>query len=156
MKKTTSKKSSTLGTRPMVAKKSSLSGAEVCSIIEASAKAGLTELSFGELQIRFAISSGQREKSEWGSMQFTAPMDQAEFQARMQHDPSLTPSPYAQVTETQHTKMTADEIEAEELRIRAEQLAELQITDPLKYEELLLQGDLNEPNHDDHGDEDAG
>lgn len=114
--------------------KSSLTVGEVCTILEASAKAGVTELSFGDLQIKFGL-----------------PPDVAS--ARMQQYP-LTTSPVLPVTDEQHQTMTKDQIEADEVRLREEFMEELRLTDPFRYEQMLVRGELDDPRiSDDDGDE---
>jgi hypothetical protein len=108
--------------------KTKLTAADACLIIETSAKAGVTELSFGDLQISFVPKFGQGEEV---------------VSPRMQQEP---------LTEKQHIKMTKEQIEAEELRMRQEQMEEMLLSDPLQFEEMLQRGELDVPRTND-GDE---
>lgn len=94
-----------------------LSGTEICKIIEACARRKVAKLEFGPLKL--------------------------EFQPPVEHRPPLAPGPASPVLEPENVirEKQAQEheraLEAEEIRTREEQIAELQITDPLAAEELM-------------------
>lgn len=104
-----------------------MTASEVCLIITASAKAGLSVLKFGDLQIEFA----RQEPEPIGSPPLSEPgaIPTAEMVAPLQ-----------KVEEQKSTEM-------DELRLREEQLAELLITDPFAAEEMIRNGDLAEEDH---------
>lgn len=150
MKKMTSSKNLMTGMTHMEIK-NSLTAADVCSIIEASATAGLSSLKFGELEISFLQKLGQVQTSTVGYIQ---PIDAAEIK-QSGLPPILPHSPYGGLSKEEHEKRTKDQIEAEELNAKADYLAELLITDPLKYEQLLSQGELSDPTANNDGVEDS-
>lgn len=111
----------------MKAEISSLSSAEVCSIIEACSKGQVTSLKFQGLEL----------KRETPVLSF----------APNQY-------PVTEITESQHKQMTKESIEAAEIETREMQMRELALTDPLAFEEMLAKGEL-EGNQDDEYDDDG-
>ena len=101
----------------------SLSTDEVCRILEAGAKSGVRELNYSGLHVVY----GQPAVPETLS-----PMA-----------PGSAPLP-VDLTETQHNTLAKASLEKEELQTREDQLAELLVTDPLRYEEMLQNGDLTD------------
>lgn len=112
----------------MANQKTALSSQEVCAILEAGAKNGVSVLKFGDLLVRFG-----RHATPTTAIP----------------EPATT----ATVTPETHEAQTKDTLEVEELRLREQELAELQITDPLKYEQMLEDGDLDEESVDEPDDE---
>lgn len=53
-------------------------------------------------------------------------------------------APVGELTDQQHEQMGKDALEDEELRTREEQLARFLVEDPVKYEELLRDGELTD------------
>lgn len=124
------------GTRPTEIE---LSAAEVCTILEASAKAGVTELKFRDLHVSFGKPVEERV---------------------ITLDPSFVPQPPAphpsgpDLSEDQHRKQARDALRRDEATLRADQLAEMLVTDPEGYERLLQQGELeNAVDSSDSGDD---
>lgn len=95
--------------------KISLSGKEICEIIELSAKNGATELKFGDLSIHFGPRADKSPK------------------------PTV-----AEITDDQHKTQNKEALEAEELRTRKEQIDLMLIEDPALAERLISQGDLED------------
>ena len=133
------KETSTRSMRAM-ARRSSLTASDVCTIIEQSAKAGLAELSFDGLQISFVRTYEQRQiiHGKVGGLEPPSP----EALAQMQQA-SLHPSPYNNLSDEHHIQRTKEQIEEDEIRLREDQLAQMLIEDPQKFEELLAQGELD-------------
>lgn len=86
--------------------------------------AGVTELEFRGLHVKF---SGTAERG-------TPSMPLA---------PNPQP-PVKDLTDEQHQKLSLAALELDELQTREDQLAEALITDPLRYEELMRNGDLTD------------
>lgn len=109
-----------------------LSAEEVCLILRTSAKAGVAELKFADLHVRFGRPAEQ-----------VVVMDP---QGNLSTYPYVPQAPAPRsgkaLSEEQHQKQNAEALEQEELRTRDQQLAEALVTDPLKYEELLQSGEL--------------
>lgn len=112
----------------MAPEKSCLSTEDACRIIETSAKTGVTELTFSGLHVKF----GRLTENDVG---LTSPF--------VQQAPRAPVSVNA-LTEEQHTKQATEALEMDELRLRQDQLAQALVEDPLKYEELLMQGELDD------------
>jgi hypothetical protein len=103
-----------------------LSSEEVCSIIKACGESHITELKFRGLELR----------------RDPAPVLQL-----------ANTYPVTEITETQHNKQTANSIETEEIRLKADQIRELQISDPLAYEQMLARGELEDADDDELDDD---
>lgn len=58
--------------------------------------------------------------------------------------PYSAPSPATALAAIDHSKQMRDSLELDELRTREAQIEELLITDPLRAEEMIRQGDLEE------------
>lgn len=116
----------------MGSEKSHLSIDDACRILGASAKAGVIELKFGDLHVKFGRPA---ENVEVRAAQ--AP------QTFMQQEPPVT-APVKALTDEQHTKLAALALEQSELQHREDQLARALVEDPMLYEELLRQGDLSD------------
>lgn len=91
---------------------------EVCLILEACAKSGVSELRFGTLTVRFH-----------------RPVEQI-----VQYAPVIAP---AQVSADQ-AKAAKESLEYDSLVTREDQIAELMITDPAEAEQLIKDGELEE------------
>lgn len=129
------------GTATTAINKRPLSSEEACLIIETSAKAGVTELKFGDLHVRFGKPA---EQIVGMTIVDPYPVHQAP------QSPSVK-----DLTEEQHQNQTKQAIEAEEIRTREDQLARLLVEDPEAYEKLLRDGELTDAVDDaDDGDND--
>jgi hypothetical protein len=93
----------------------------VCAIIESSAKNGVRLLKLADLHIEFGP---------------------APFSLGSPYP--ITPTPAAAVAEPNHERISQEGLEAEELRTREDQIAELLLTDPLAAEEMMRLGELQE------------
>lgn len=117
-----SKKNSTSGTTPIQDnKRQLLSTKEVCRIIKLGKKAGLSELKFGELHVSFKSPIEQVAKATMR-------------QPRIPSVPVKAP--------TENTQKEA--LAQDELRLREDQLAMALIEDPVRYEQLLRDGELSD------------
>lgn len=105
----------------------SLNSADVCAIIKACGEAGVTKLKFDGLD----LSLGKPPSEPRPQDQSTDPTG-----------PASTPIPVATLTESEHTKLSKEALEEAELIMRESQIEELKITDPAKYEELMVNGEL--------------
>lgn len=95
-------------------------------MIETSAKAGVSELKFGGLHVKFGRPADEP----------VPPLGYPFMpQPQAQH-------PVTDLTEKQHVQQTKAAIEHDEILLREEQLARLLVEDPAKYEELLRDGEL--------------
>lgn len=103
-----------------------LSGSEICKIINACAKKGVSKLQLGPLLVEF----GQQNQTS---------------------APSPVKLAFPENVIQEQEKESKNALEAEEINLREQQIAELQLTDPLKFEEMLESGQL-EPG----GDQDDG
>jgi len=101
---------------------------EISDIIDLCKRAGVSKFSLGDLCLEF----GRPTKSELSA---TAASEQA-------------------LSDEVHLRQTKESLELRELRLRENQLEELLLTDPLKYEELILNGELVDG--DEAGQSDAG
>lgn len=104
-------------------KKTSLSCRDVCDIIKVSAKAGVYKLKFKDLHIEF----GRPTEG------VNSPVQQ-----------NIAINPVVDLTGEQHYQQTKNAVEADEVSLREEQLARLLVEDPVKYEELLRDGELSD------------
>lgn len=110
-----------------------LSAEEVCVIIKVCGEAKVTELKLGDLQVIFLPKEETRPGVTLKSP--LASLDQA--------PPPLTAAEIAEIQRKEAKKA----LERDEARVRKEQLEEMFLTDPLRAEELLRQGEL-EPDGD--------
>lgn len=102
-----------------------LSVAEVCKIINISSKVGVSEISYGDLSVKFGRST---EPGPDGS--------------HTGH--RLASLPVKNITDEQHETQSKASLEAEEVLLREEQLARALVEDPVRFEELLRNGDLGD------------
>lgn len=139
MKSNESKKSSTSGTMPTTGTDSKVvDSQEICSIIESCAMHGVTLLKLGDLHIEF---NGQAKKLA------KTPVSPALPVARENQ------SPDTEISDDQHKKNNDEAILQNEMQLRAEQIAELLVTDPRMAEEMLENGELEDDVDDEPGDE---
>lgn len=96
---------------------------QVCRILEVGAKSGVKELNFLGLRVVY----GQPVVPE-------SPTPTV---------PSLAPTS-SDLTEIQHQALSEASLERDEVVMREEQLAEFLVTDPLRYEQMLTNGDLTD------------
>lgn len=97
---------------------------QVCAIISKCAESGVTELKFGDLHVSFQPKSEQTT--------------QAATWARPAHHSDT------EISEELLRQTDKERLEQDERRFREEQLAEMMLTDPLAYEELLASGELED------------
>lgn len=83
----------------------------------------MAELSFGPLTVSF----GKQTRETYYDVE---------------KGPRTTPA--TAIAEPNHIKQSADALEQDEIRLREEEIAELLITDPLRAEELIRDGELEE------------
>lgn len=104
-----------------------LDSEEVCRIIDASARAGVRVLKFGGLYLQMGEPKAVRE-----SLPDSPPLA------------AHTPTPATEIAELNHVSQSQDALELDELQEREDQIAELLLTDPLRAEELIRDGELEE------------
>lgn len=114
-----------MGTPNSEAKSLALSSDDVVRIIEASAKCGVGVLKFQDLMVSF----GKQVEPE-----VVLPGNPANNSASMVEAP----------TEQQLQTQGQNALEKSELELREEQLSELAITNPLEFERLINQGELED------------
>lgn len=112
-----------------------LDSTEVCVIIESCAKHGVTSLKWGALEISFTPSGKRPEE--------TLANEQAGADLAIKAHQTI---PDAEISDKRHAENNKDALELNEIELREEQLAELQITDPLAAEQLIRDGDLEDVN----------
>lgn len=122
----------------MATSKKALSVQEVCTIIEACGKARVASLKFGDLQVDFGSQATlpaplAHEGSPW--LPFIP-------QARALAEAPV-PTPAKEIADT--LKKEAERALAQdELNVRTEQFSQLAIENPVAYEEMLTNGELDE------------
>jgi hypothetical protein len=99
---------------------------DLCRILEASSKSGVSELKFGPLLVKFGPSPEQIQRF----------LDQQQ--------PTHPSPPVAALTEAQHTKQTQESLEQAEIALRQEQLQLAMVEDPELFEQMLSDGDLSD------------
>ncbi len=63
-----------------------------------------------------------------------------------------TQTPVTEITDEQHRARNAEDLKEEEARLRMDRIADLMLTDPKAAEDMILNGELDEPARDDDGD----
>jgi hypothetical protein len=63
--------------------------------------------------------------------------------------PETSIQPVKEITDKEHRAQTAQSLEDDEVSLREQQIADLQLTDPRAAEEMILNGDLDDLGHDD-------
>lgn len=110
-------KKSTSGTRPTASsEEKALTTQDICAIMEACSKTSVSKLKFGGLSLEFDRPTNPNRTVEEN---FPVPLVVAEKNER-------------------------DAILRDEVALREEQIKEMRITDPLRAEELLLAGELED------------
>ncbi len=99
------------------------------AIVKLCVKNGITSLKWGALELDF----GEQIKQN-GEQVSLSPQRGQTVKA---------------ITEKQHKEQTTRSIEDEELLLREQQFAELQLTDPLAAEEMIVNGELSDTTGDD-------
>lgn len=102
-------------------------------MIETSAKAGVSELKFGDLHVKF----GRPTENIVGMSippQYHYPFVQQNPASPSKND----------LSEDQHNQQAKESLEVDEIRLREEQLALALVEDPVRYEELLREGELSD------------
>lgn len=112
-----------------------LSAVDICTIIKTCHGRGVTKLKLGALELEFEPPAESRHSKT------PAPGPAL---------PEISPGNVLQEQQQEETKS----FEAEELRTRDEQLAELQLTNPAEYERLLELGEISEEAQEEPGDAD--
>jgi Tfp pilus assembly pilus retraction ATPase PilT len=107
-----------------------LSSREVCLILDSSAKAGVSELRFGDLHVKFGGPAEIRISGDLPPYPFVKQ--------------SSAIAPVVDLTEAQHEKQNKDSIEMDEILLREEKLARALVEDPSEYERLLERGELSD------------
>lgn len=120
-------------TRP---KNFGLSTEQVIKIMEASANCGVLVLKFQGLYLQLGPKVGPA----------STPPGEPNTQAQT--------AAVAEMTETQHEKLGKEALEQSELEAREAYLEEIKITNPVHYEELVNQGELEEDDADSDDDAD--
>ena len=113
-------------------KRSAWSTEEICRILETGAKVGVQELTFNGLHVRFGRPAENHAPGPAQDLKI----------------PSSAPSETA-VSEEQHEKQTQDALEADELQLKEDRLAQLFIENPLEAERLLMAGELEDAEESD-------
>lgn len=103
-----------------------LKSQEICEIILSSAQNGVTELKFGSLHIVFGKKTEPQEISLLPGKVYGAS------------------TPDNEISDQTHEQMNIDSLEADELRLRDDQLSQMQIENPLKAEQMLLDQELED------------
>lgn len=111
-------------------RKSVLKAEEVCSIISTCGTANVSELSFGDLHVRFGAPKPERQPEP------LAPVGQSQ--------PTTPPSPETVLSEKEADRIAKETLELQELLTREQQMAELNLTDPVEYERQLAAGELED------------
>lgn len=111
----------------MIFMETNLSSKQICSIIVTSAKAGVAELEFGPLKVRFGRPVEQRAKP-----------------LQMPLGPTALSTPEAELSEDDHRMLSKEGLEHETARIRDEKLARALIEDPELYEQLIRDEELGD------------
>lgn len=105
---------------------------ELCRIIATCRRAGVSSLKLGPLEVVFGARSAP-------------PLHEVTVAPAQASHSEVAHTPAAQVPEKTiqaQAKIEADSIEEQGIQTREEQIAELLITDPLKAEEMMMEGDL--------------
>lgn len=113
------------------------SAEEVCLIIEACGEAGVAELKFGDLYLRF----GTKTEPEHQTTHVLTPRVLGTSKK------ASSPEPAAEIAATQ-SEMAEKSLLADEIALREQELAEMFLTDPARAEELLMQGELTDDEED--------
>ena len=112
----------------------SLSSRSACAIIEVCAARGVSVLKFGPLYVEFGMKASSPP----------APAPEGYFAPRI---------PVEEMTDQAHDKQTQDSVEAEEVNLREERLQQMFIEDPVRAEELLRNGELEDADDESEHDE---
>lgn len=119
--------------------KSFISSEEVCKILDACAKKGVIELKFGPLEVRFQPKAQSHPKKAPG--------------------PIIPAHPEPENILQEQREAEKAELLREEIRTKEDEVDELVLTDPLKYEELIESGELSPSDFNEEpmdGDDDRG
>lgn len=110
-----------------------LKSQEICEIILASAQNGVTELKFGSLYIAFGKQTGPQGSP--GTVYGAS-------------------TPDNEISDKTHEQSNKDSLLKDELDLRDDQLSQMQIENPLKAEQMLLDQELEDDEQSDFdGDE---
>ena len=129
-----SKKSSPNGGPTMSPEKSSrkrdLKANDICGLIEVCGRSGVASMKWGDLELTF-----QTELKEQHLTQQAWPVPISPLSA----DTEISEAKHKNYDDFQRTRLESDE-----QRLREDQLAEMLLTDPVQYEELLASGELED------------
>ncbi len=114
----------------MVDKLKDLDSKAICSIIESCATHGVTSLKLGDFFIEFS------------------PKAKPESLPEVLTSETHSTNPEAAISDQQHKENTKELLEREEISLRDQEIAEMQITDPLGAEQMLLNGELEDADSD--------
>lgn len=104
---------------------------ELCAILKACGTSAVAELKFGDLHVIFGPRPEVITVSEHRTP-LVLPMEK-----------ELMPDPATEIAATQE-KIARESLELDEIQNKEDQLALLAIEDPVTYEELLANGELDE------------
>lgn len=125
------------GTTCMPSENSSLTAGDIGLILKACKATGVTTLKFGDLCVEFGNKPVPSHLAE------------------SLHLPPLHTIPVTEITEIQKQQSKESLFQSEQA-LKEDQIAELWITDPYKAEQMLANGELDEPiGRDDGDDEDS-
>lgn len=111
-----------------------LSSQDVSEIIITSAKCGVSRLKFGNLEIEFGKQTNSPETPQGsGHVDTTSTPDKA-------------------ISDQTHEQNSLDSLVKDELQTRADQLEQMQIEDPLRAEQMLLDEELEDDDESDDTD----
>lgn len=111
--------------------KNNLDAADICTIIEACAKFGVSKLSFADLHVHLGPQSDVPKIEPHSSTNDAAMSD-------------VVASPEAAISEEKHKKFTEEAIVYSELETREDQLDNMIIENPSEYERLMTEGELED------------
>lgn len=114
--------------------KNHLSAKEICDILAACERHGVSEMQFGDLSVK----RGPKNPLDLGvTASQAAPAPETGAQ------PTDTDSENA-ISEAKHDQLNQEALETDELLTREEEIAMLLITDPAKAEEMMRNGELED------------
>jgi hypothetical protein len=107
------------------------------AIVKLCVKSGVRSLKMGELELVF------------DDPQVTISQDSLNV-----NRPREKKKPVKAITDEEHDRQTKLQIEDEELSLREQQIAYLQLTNPLAAEEMIVNGELDDARDDDESESD--
>lgn len=104
---------------------------QICAIIEACAKHGVTSLKLGDFEMQLG------PQTQLGA---TTPV--------VDKPSTASQPPVAEMTAQDHEQQDAKALEQNEIDIREQQIAELLVNDPLAAEKLMMTGELQDADNE--------